>query len=233
MMSSSFSVEASINITGHESSEEGNHSKFKNLEKSLWLSQNIPSSQSIPSRIKTIKQMENGPGPPLTRLHHAKPAEFNHSTTQFPRSAYPSPAVMPHHPSPPPHQSQSHSSPLPSLLAGRCPISVPGRLIGRLVHESVQTRAVAESRKRTGLVARLGLAAAGAAPLVRLLFALAFGLGAASVVFNSSMSAYGWRLCEVGGEELLTVGVAGSRVGHVVLGWRCGGGGLGPWVGLG
>ena len=56
MMSSSFSVEASINITGHESSEEGNHSKFKNLERSLWLSQNIPifSKHSI-----THKKQEN------------------------------------------------------------------------------------------------------------------------------------------------------------------------------
>ena len=55
MMSSSFSVEASINVTGHESNEEGNHSKFRNLERSIWLSQNIPSSHSIPSRIKNKK----------------------------------------------------------------------------------------------------------------------------------------------------------------------------------
>ena len=149
----------------------------------------------------------------MEQVHHrhdyrrAEPAEFNHPTTQFPRNAYPltgchtAPSIT----ASPSSQSPLPPSPIPSLLAGGCPVSVPGRLIGRFVHESVQTRAVAESRIRVGLVARLGLAAAGAAPLVRLLFALAFGLRAASLVFSSPTSADGWRLYEMDGEGLLTV----------------------------
>ncbi len=177
----------------------------------------------------------------MEQVHHrhdyrrAEPAEFNHPTTQFPRNAYPltgchtAPSIT----ASPSSQSPLPPSPIPSLLAGGCPVSVPGRLIGRLVHESVQTRAVAESRIRVGLVARLALAAAGAAPLVRLFLALAFGLGAASVVFNRSMLADAWHLYWVSGGEVLTVRVAGSRVGHVALGWCCGAGGLRLWVGLG
>ena len=75
--------------------------------------------------------------------------------------------------------------PLPSL-AGRGPHRAPSGLTRRLVHVSVQPCTVAErSRIRVPTHGRFGLVSARAPLPVRLLLAIALGLGAASLGYES------------------------------------------------